>query len=111
MAFFGPESTVDMRGVGLGMYAGLPAIRQFFEWWIGSSDEIEFRLEDVQGLGDGVVFASVRQNARPTGTKEFLRLRYAAVYLWVEGVAVQVTHYRDLEQARGAAEALAESRR
>jgi len=110
MAFFGPESTVDMRGVGLGIYAGLPAIRRFFEEWIGSSDLIEFGLEEVQDLGNGVVFASVRQNARPTGAKEFLRLRYAAVYLWVGGVCMLITHYRDFEEARGAAEALAGSR-
>jgi ketosteroid isomerase-like protein len=110
MAFFGPESSVDMTGVGLGRYSGPPAIRRFFEEWIGSCEEIEFRLEEVHDLGDGVVFASIEQEARPTGTDGFLRLRYAAVYLWVDGVSMKVAHFQRPDEARAAAERLAEER-
>jgi ketosteroid isomerase-like protein len=110
MAFYGPESSVDMTGVGLGQYSGPPAIRRFFEEWIGSCDEIEFRLEEVHDLGNGVVLASIEQEARPSGTHSFLRLRYAAVYLWVDGASLQVTHFRQLDEARVAAERLAAER-
>jgi ketosteroid isomerase-like protein len=110
MAFYGPESTVDLTGVGLGRYAGPSAIRQFFEEWIGSSEEIEFHLEEADDLGNGIVLAAISQRARPTGSKGFLQLRYAAVYLWRDGLTIEVTHYRDADEARAAAERLTEKR-
>jgi hypothetical protein len=110
MAFYGPESTMDMTGVGLGRYSGLASIRLFLENWIGSTDAIQFELEEARDMGSGVAFAVIRQAARPSGSEAVLRLRYAAVYLWAAGVAVHVTHYPDVAEAQAAARLLAELR-
>lgn len=109
MVFFGPESSFDLRSVGLGRYVGQRAIRRFLEEWIGSSDEIAFHLDEVQEIGDGVILAAIQQRTRPTGSKGFLHLRYAAVYLWVDGISQRVTHFRSFDEARAAAEQLADS--
>jgi hypothetical protein len=107
MSFFGPASSIDMTRLGLGSYSGPVAIRRFFENWIGASDEVEFLLDETLDVGNGVTLASVRQNARPTGTRGLLRFRYYAVYSWVERICLRVTHYRDVDEARAAAERLA----
>ena len=36
--------------------------------------------------------------------------RYAIVAVWVEGLIVRIMNYTDIDEARGAAERLAESR-
>jgi hypothetical protein len=50
------------------------------------------------------------QNARPAGSNGHVRLRYAAVSVWREGVIVRTTNYSDIDEARAAAERLAETR-
>lgn len=109
MSFYGPDSVFDMAPWGLGTYAGLVAIRAFFEDWIGGFEAFEMRLEEALDLGHGVVFAVARQEARPAGSSTYLRLRHAAVSLWRDGVAARVENYRDLDQGRAAAERLARS--
>ena len=39
-----------------------------------------------------------------------VRLRYAAVTAWVEGAVARDTNYTDIDEARAAAERLAQSR-
>jgi ketosteroid isomerase-like protein len=100
MIFYGPDSVWDVSHWGLGSHAGPVAIRAFFEDWIGGFDEYEVRLEELLDLAGGVVFAVACQNAHTPGGRGQIRLRYAAVFVWVAGVAVRVTNYRDVEQAR-----------
>jgi hypothetical protein len=63
----------------------------------------------MRDLGNGVVFAVATQHARPSGARRHLRLGSAPVFGWAGGVAVRVTQYRDIDEARAAAERLAES--
>jgi hypothetical protein len=90
----------DMSGWGLGVHTGSHAIRCFFESWIGSFAEFSMELEEVADLGSGVTFAVARQDARSPGARELLSIRHAAIAVWQAGVAVRVTNYRDIEQAR-----------
>jgi ketosteroid isomerase-like protein len=110
MSFYGPDSVWDMSTLGLGVYKGLEAIRGFFDDWTSSYEEFEIEPEEILDFGDGVVLAVIRQNARPVGSSAHVELRYAAVSAWVEGVNVRTTNYRDIDEARAAAERLAESR-
>src|SRR5207248_4133934 len=48
--------------------------------------------------------------ARLVGGSGEVRLRYAAVGVWADGLVVRVTNYTDVDEARAAAERLAESR-
>jgi ketosteroid isomerase-like protein len=110
MSFYGTDSVFDMSPWGLGTYEGLVAIRAFFKDWIGSFEEFEMKLEEMVDLGSGVVFAVARQTALSAGSSAPLRLRHAAVAVWENGIAVAITNYPDLEQARTVAEELASSR-
>ncbi len=84
------------------------AIRRFFEDWIGAYEEFEIEPEEVVDLGNGVTLAVVHQNGRLVGSTGRVQLRYGAVSKWVEGVAVRTTNYTDIDEARAAAERLAE---
>jgi ketosteroid isomerase-like protein len=107
---YGDDSVLDLTPVGLGSYEGLAAIRAFNEDWIGAYDEFEFEPEQILDLGNGVVFAMVRQTARPVGSNGYVRLRHANVIVWADGVVARDTHYNDIDNARAAAERLAEER-
>jgi ketosteroid isomerase-like protein len=110
MSAYGPESVWDMSQIGLGTYEGVAAIRSFFEDWLASYDELEMEVEELVDLGNGVVFFAVRQKARLAGSSGHVELRYAGFTLWVDGVAMRVRNYADIDEARAAAERLAEER-
>jgi len=111
MRFYGPNSIWDLSPMGLGIYQGPVAIRGFYEDWFGSWEDFELELhEGVLDFGDGVTLAVLRQKARPVGVTGHVRLSYASVNEWAEGVVVRVTNYPDIDEARAAAERLAEER-
>jgi ketosteroid isomerase-like protein len=87
------------------------AIRGFFEDWTAAYDEHKFEPEEILDLGNEVVFAVVDQDARLVGSTGRIRTRGAVfIFEWVEQMIVRVTVYYDIEEARAAAERLAESR-
>jgi prophage DNA circulation protein len=57
-----------------------------------------------------VTFAVHRQHARPIGSTAPVQTREAQVTEWVEGRVMRVTAYLDIDEARAAAERLAEER-
>ena len=110
LSFWSPDPVWDVSPMGLGVYEGPAAIRGFFEDWIGAYEEWEIEPEEILDLGNGVVLAVLLQSARPAGSDGHVRLRYAAVSLWIEGLVERTTNYLDIDEARAAAERLAESR-
>ena len=72
----------------------------------------EIGFEELLDLGNGVVFALVRQAGRPIGATGYVRQREGWVWVWVEGLIASVTAYpeADIDEARAAAERLAEER-
>jgi ketosteroid isomerase-like protein len=110
MRDYNHESVLDMSPAGLGISEGEAAIRGFLEEWLSAFEEFEFEPEQILGLGNGVVFAVARQNARSVGSTGYVQMRQGNVGIWVEGLVVRLTHYNDINEARPAAERLAESR-
>ena len=110
MLFFGPDSVWDVSPWGLGSHTGRPAIRAFFGDWIGSFDEYELQVEKLVDLGNGIVLAVASQVGVPAGRGAHLRIRWAAVFIWAEDTIVRATHYGSVDEARAAAERLAEER-
>src|SRR3954453_5715561 len=110
MSFFAPDTVWEGAGLGT-TFEGLAAIRGFWEDWFASYDELGIEQEEILDLGNGVVFAVLIQKARLVGGSGEVRIRYGAVSVWIEGVVVRVTNYPDPDEARAAAERLAESRR
>jgi ketosteroid isomerase-like protein len=107
LGFFAPDAVWDGF---LATRRGVAAIRGFFEDWLASYEDLWLEHDEVQDLGNGVVFAVLIQKARLVGSSGEVRYRNALVAIWVEGLIERVTHYNDIDQARAAAERLAEER-
>ena len=88
---------------------GRAAIRRFLGDWFRAWEELNYELEEVSDLGGGVVFAVVIQDGRPVGADGRVRQREGWVYLWVGGSIARLTT-SEVDQARAAAERLAEQR-
>jgi ketosteroid isomerase-like protein len=110
MSVYGPDSVWDVAPLGLGVYSGEVAIRGFFEDWIGTFEEFEIEAEEIVELGGGITLAVVLQGGRPIGSDGHVQWRFAAVSEWVNGLAERTTNYADIDEARAAAERLAEER-
>jgi ketosteroid isomerase-like protein len=110
IAFFAPNAVWDMSPMGLVVYEGHEAIRDLFEDWWGAYEHFEQVLEEFRDLGNGVTLAVAHQRARPSGSSGFVELRYAAVGTWADELAERTTIYADIDEARAAAERLAEER-
>jgi ketosteroid isomerase-like protein len=107
---YAPDAVWDMNPLGgLGTFEGHVAIRGFWEDWYASYEEFEIEPDEILDLGNGVIFTVVNQKARPLGSSGDVRLRYAVVGTWAEGLVVRLTNYGDIDEARAAAERLAES--
>jgi ketosteroid isomerase-like protein len=91
------------------LFEGRAAIRGLLEDWFRAWEELDFELEEVSDLGGGVVFAVVIQDGRPVGGDGRVRQREGWVYLWVGDSIARLTT-SEVDQARAAAERLAESR-
>jgi uncharacterized protein (TIGR02246 family) len=105
---FAEDATFDGRGVP-DHHEGRAAIRSMLEEWFGSYEELEFGLEEVRDLGNGVVFAVVVQNGRLAGSAGHLRQREGWVFVWVGGLIARLVT-SDIDEARAAAERLAQER-
>ena len=108
---YAPDVVWDLNPLGgLGTFEGHPAIRGFLEDWHANYEELEIAPEEILDLGNGVVFAAGRQNARPAHSTGYVQMHHGNVGVWVEGLLVRITHYNDIDEARAAAERLAEER-
>jgi ketosteroid isomerase-like protein len=108
--FVAPDVVYDTSPSGFGIYEGQEAVGTFIEGYWGLFDELRFELEEVVDLGNGVTFAVNRQHARPVGSTAHVQTREAHITEWAEGKIKRVTVYIDVDEARAAAERLAEER-
>jgi uncharacterized protein (TIGR02246 family) len=102
---FAEDATFDGRALG-DHFDGRAAIRSFIEDWFGAYEELEFGLEEVRDVGNGVVFAVVVQNGRPAGSGGHLRQREGWVFVWVRDLIARLSVY-EVDEGRAAAERLA----
>ncbi len=110
MSPYGPDSVWDTSPLGMGTYRGVAAIRRGFEEWYGLYEESEVEIEENVDLGNGVILAVACQRARPVGSSGYVELRFASVTEWTDRLIARVAPYTDIDEARAAAERLAESR-
>jgi len=112
VGFFASDAIFEGRGVP-DTHVGRAAIRSMLEGWFGAYEELEFRLQDVRDFGSGVVFAVVAQEGIPAGSAGHgpLWQREGWVILWERGLIARITTiYLDIDDARTAAERLAQER-
>jgi ketosteroid isomerase-like protein len=110
VAGFLPDAVLDMSPIGMGVFEGLERVRSFYEDWRASYEDFEQVIEEERDLGNGVGFEVVAAYGRLRGGESGVELRYASVGIWREGLVERVTYYTDIDQARAAAERLAEER-
>jgi ketosteroid isomerase-like protein len=110
LTFYAPDAVWDMSPWGMGTFEGMEAIRGFFEDWLGAYEEYAMEAEEIVDLGNGVSFAVLLQEGRLVGSSGEVQLRYASAGLWANGLMTSVTNYRDIDEARAAAERLAQER-
>jgi len=110
MSMFSPNPVWDATGVGLFVYEGQAAIRQYLEEWMGFLDDVYHEVEEIVDLGHGITFGVVLTTGRMKGSSGELELRWAAVAGWADGLTMRVAAYADIDEGRAAAERLAEER-
>jgi ketosteroid isomerase-like protein len=110
MSVYAPDAVWDASLPGVGIFEGVAAIRTFLEDWIGDYEEYEYVQEDGLNLGNGVVFVVGRVDGRPAGSTGWVQERWAFTSLWKAAKIVGVTVDNDIDEARAAAERLAEER-
>ena len=108
LPYASPNLVYDTTPSGFGVYEGMPAIREFIEGYWEIFDELAFELAEFVDLGNGMTFAVNRQRAVPLGSTAHVQVWEAHVTEWRDGLAVRITVYTDIDQARAAAERLAE---
>jgi ketosteroid isomerase-like protein len=89
---------------------GASGVRGFLEEWAGMFEEWTGRVETVADLGNGVVYSVYRQEGRPAGSTGVVTDRGALIYELVDGMIARVIARQDIDEARAAAERLAEER-
>ena len=110
MTFYAPDAVLDLSDLGLGTYDGVDAISAFLEDWFRSYAEYETTAEEILRLGENVILTINTQTARLPGSGGFVRLHDAYVFLFEDGLIARHTPYRYTDEARAAAERLAEER-
>ncbi len=110
MAFFTPDAVWDASPLGIGTFEGQAAVRGFLEDWFASYEEWELQVLEAHYLGNAVTWGVLVQKGRLVGSSGELELRYATVNEWEDGKIGRITNYLDLDEARAAAERLAQER-
>jgi ketosteroid isomerase-like protein len=110
LSFYAPGAVLDLSDVGLGTFEGVAAMGALFEdWWNTWADHL-IEAEEIVDLGCGVVFARVRDDGRLVGSDGHVKHRRGFVLAWAQGMIERQVVYLDIDEARAAAERVAESR-
>jgi ketosteroid isomerase-like protein len=108
-SFYAPDAV--LRGAELvGTFEGAAAIRGLFEEMASSLEEFHGEAEEIIDLGHGVTFGVIIVTGRPVGSSAEIRFRFASVATWANGVIKREMRYVSIDEARAAAERLAEER-
>jgi ketosteroid isomerase-like protein len=111
LVWYAPDAVVDVSLLGLeGVFEGREAIRGLFEDSRAPYEHVEAALEDFRDLGNGVTFVVLYRRGRLRESNAMLVRRDGHVAIWRDGLISRDTVYADLDEARAAAERLAEER-
>jgi ketosteroid isomerase-like protein len=111
VAMYAPDAVWDVSLLGLeGVFDGREAIRGALKDLIAPYQNMEFVTEDFRDLGSGVTLVVFRARGRLIGSPGVVESRWASVATWANGLIERNTTYPDIDQARAAAERLADER-
>ena len=110
MGFHAAEAVWDLSDQGLGTFEGVAAIRGWIEDWFGTWAGLRLDVLDVVDLGNGVVLSRVREKGRLAYGGGHAEQERGWVMLVAQGTITRATIYFDIDEARAAAERLAQER-
>jgi ketosteroid isomerase-like protein len=108
MSSFAADAVYDASAAGLGSFEGAEAIRGFVAGWRRSWEDYRYEEKQLLDLGHGVVLSFVREGGRLVGGKGRVEQRAAHIITWTNGKIERFKHYPDQDEARAAAERLAQ---
>ena len=111
LARYMPDAVWVVASLGMAeTFEGREAIRGVIEDALAPYDDYEIVLEEFRDLGNCVTFNVQLARGRPTGSSVFVEQRVAWVTVWTDGLIERSSIYTDIDEARAAAERLAEER-
>jgi ketosteroid isomerase-like protein len=110
IGFVAADGVLDLSDAGMGIFEGPAAIGSFIEDWWGTWEDHLIEVEEILDLGHGIVVVCVREDGRLAGSDGHVEQRRGWVFLWVDGLIGRQKGYLDVDEARAAAERLAEER-
>ena len=115
LSMYTPDVVFELAPLGFavleeGPLIGQEAIRKLWEDLTGSFEDYEFENEDFHDLGSSVTFGVLVQRSRPHGSDRFIETRMGVVATWRDGRIAHARMYQDVDEARAAAERLAQER-
>jgi ketosteroid isomerase-like protein len=110
MSFYAPNAVLDATRLGA-TFAGLTAIRGFFEEWAGAYEEYSAQFEEFVDFGNGVLLFVASHSGRLQGSAGQVRSREPVVVAYEDDRIGWVGVYTDIDEARAVAERLAQERR
>ena len=110
MSFFAPDAVWE--STYLEASEGVAAIRGVFEDLARPFEQLEVEVEEILDLGGGVGFAVIVLRGRPVASSGQVEQRNALWAIWTEDKITRLKVWldTDIDQARAAAERLAEER-
>ncbi len=109
MSYFAADAVWDASRIGIGTFVGVTAIRSFQNDWLATFEELTVDVPEIVDMGNGVIYGICVLTGRLAGGGE-VRQRWAAVNTLVDRFCVRVEAYLSPDEARAAAERLAEER-
>jgi ketosteroid isomerase-like protein len=109
MSVFASDAVLDMSAAGLGTFEGAEAIKRFVEDWRRNyAADYRYDEQELLDLGHGVLLSVVRESGRLLGGNGRIEERVAHLMTWANGKIEWYKHYPDPDEARVAAERLAQ---
>jgi ketosteroid isomerase-like protein len=107
-SFYAPDAVASFGSFG--GHEGRAAIRRFYEDFTGAFADFENRFEEIRDLGGGVAFVVFTQRGHPPGGTGWVQVRSGVALTLADGLIERQTNNVDIDEARAAAERLAEER-
>lgn len=115
VSIWAPDAVYHLAASGFAVVEGASvtgrgSIRKLWEGLTASFDAAEFDSEEFIDLGGGVTFGVAAMRGKPRGGSSFVEIRFGFVSSWRDGRIARARNYTDIEEARAAAERLAQER-
>ncbi|HME05084.1 MAG TPA: nuclear transport factor 2 family protein [Solirubrobacteraceae bacterium] len=110
MGFHASDAVWDLSDQGLGTFEGVAAIRGWVEDWFGVWADLHLDVQEMLDLGHGVVLSRVREDGRLADGGGHVEQQRGWVVLAGQGKIARIAIYLGIDEARAAAERLAQER-